>query len=594
MKFSSFWLKCTVSATAFFLPGLAPQLAAKNTPSNKPDKRPNIILILSDDMGYSDLGCYGSEISTPNLDTLAANGLRFTQFYNSARCCPTRASLLTGLHPHQTGIGWMAQDQGTDSYRGHLNKNCVTIAEALKLSGYDTFMTGKWHVAGDNYNPKRDTSNWPCQRGFNKYYGTLRGAASYFDPHALFKNNTPTSAYNDDEYKPQQYYYTDAISDYSCKFIKEHLETSPDQPFFTYIAYTAAHWPLQALENDIEKYDGKYTQGYHPVRRARFEKMKQLGLISQDCTYSETVGSWDDCTYKQWESRCMQVYAAMVTNMDQGIGRIVATLEQYNQLDNTIILFLQDNGGCAESMGRDYNKTWNIKPRSPLAPEEFPSYYKPPVHTRQGLPVLGGKNVLPGPANSYIAYGRNWANVSNTPFREYKHWLQEGGISTPLIVHWPAGINKNSNGQLRHQLSEVIDIMATCVDLAHAEYPKKYNDHNIQPMEGISLLDAFNNSSTYKYSQRPLCWEHEGNRAIRLGDWKLVSNAYFNQSKKFETYELLPLDQWQLFNLATDRAETNDLAKQYPEKVKQLAQQWQSWAKRINVFPKPKRINNSN
>eukprot|EP00913_Durusdinium_trenchii_P035302 g33032.t1 len=499
------------------------QTVAESRAAAAEPPRPNIIVIMSDDMGFSDIGCYGGEIRTPNLDALAANGLRFTQFYNTARCCPTRACLMTGLYPHQAGVGHMMNDRGTDGYRGDLNRNCMTIAEVLKTAGYGTYMSGKWHVT-KHTPPDGPKHNWPRQRGFDRFYGTIHGAGSFYDPNSLTRDNTQISPYADPEYKPKQYYYTDAISDHAVRFIREHNgEQSKSRPFFMYVAYTAAHWPMHALPKDIAKYRGRYDNGYAPVRAARLKKARELGLIQPDWKMSPQAERWDKVSNKSWEARCMEVYAAMVDNMDQGIGRIVAELKKNGQFDNTLILFLQDNGGCAEGLGRRARgKTPNPKrsetPRlAAMKPTDLQRAMIPKT-TREGAPLLMGKNVMPGPADTYIAYGRGWANVSNTPFREYKHWVHEGGISTPLIAHWPAGIA--AKGQLRNTPSHLIDIMATCIDLSGARYPKTYKGKSIQTPEGKSLTDVF---AGKPLDERPIFWEHEGNRAVRIGDWKLAN-----------------------------------------------------------------------
>ncbi|MBN1846876.1 MAG: sulfatase-like hydrolase/transferase, partial [Sedimentisphaerales bacterium] len=286
-----------------------------------PGRRPNIILIMSDDMGYSDIGCYGSEIETPNLDALAANGLRFTQFYNTARCCPTRASLLTGLYPHQAGIGHMMEDRKLAGYRGDLNPNCLTIAEVLKLAGYRTYMTGKWHVTPCRRD-QLSKHNWPCQRGFDRFFGTIHGAGSFYDPNTLTRDNEFIVPDED-------FYYTDAISDNAVRFLQDHHNSDGDRPFFLYVAYTAAHWPLHALPKDIAKYRGKYDQGWDALRRQRLERMVELGLVDAKWRLSErdeSVPAWQDARRKDWHARRMEVYAAMIDNMDQGIGRIVKTL----------------------------------------------------------------------------------------------------------------------------------------------------------------------------------------------------------------------------------------------------------------------------
>ena len=310
---------------------------------SKADDRPNIIMIMSDDMGWSDIGCYGGETATPNLDSLAKGGVRFTQFYNTGRCCPTRASLLTGLYPHQAGVGHMTGNYGLPQYQGELNQECVTIAEALKPAGYRTYMAGKWHVTpyvGNRENP--DTSNWPRQRGFDRFFGTIHGAGSFFDPNSLTRDNTHITPENDKEYKPDgTWYYTDAISDNTVRYIEDHAKDHADEPFFHYVAYTAAHWPMHALPEDIAKYEGKFDDGYTPIREARIKRLKEMKLLPDHWKVTDQVGNWDNVKLKEWESACMEVYAAMIDNMDQGIGRIIQSLKDTDQYDNTLILFFR-------------------------------------------------------------------------------------------------------------------------------------------------------------------------------------------------------------------------------------------------------------
>jgi arylsulfatase len=537
------------------------------TPAVAADK-PNVLIILSDDMGFSDLGCYGGEIRTPNLDALAAGGVRFTQFYNTARCCPTRAALLTGLYSHQAGVGHMMEDKDSDGYRGDLNPKVPTIAEALKPAGYRTYAVGKWHVtrfAG----PKGPKHNWPLQRGFDRYYGILGGAASYFDPSTLTRDNTPVSAFADPEYKPEHFYLTDAITDNAIRFLGDHVKDYKEQPFFMYVAFTAAHWPMHALPEDIEPYHGRYDAGYEPIRKARFDKAAKLGLIDPKQGISEMAGHWDQVANKKWEARCMEVYAAMVDRMDQGVGKIMAELKHTGQLDNTLVLFLQDNGGCAEPMGRTGNKDHpNIarpeKPTfPPLAPEALLPPGSVPPQTRDGYPVRMGPKALPGTGDTYVAYGKAWANVSNTPFREYKHWVHEGGISTPLIAHWPKGIPAERNGQLARDPGHLIDLMATCLDVGGAT-PK---DGAPKP-EGVSLRPALEGKALER--PNPIFWEHEGNRAVRQGKWKLV----------------MKYDQpWELHDMDADRVELHDLAAAEPAKVSELSAAWEAWAKKVGVRP---------
>ena len=545
----------------------APSLALGDAP------RPNIILIMSDDMGISDIGSYGSEINTPVLDGLAAGGVRFTQFYNTARCCPTRASLMTGLYPHQAGVGHMMNDRGVDGYRGNLNKNCMTIAEVLRTADYSTYMAGKWHVTKD-INPQSDAHkhNWPCQRGFDRFYGTIHGAGSLWDPNTLTRDNTYITPLNDAEYQPEEpWFYTTAISDNVVKFIREH---KGDNPFFVYVAYTAAHWPMHAPEKDIAKYKGRYDDGYTPIRKARHAKMKKLGIVEEHWGLSPQAEDWAAVANKPWERRNMEVYAAMIDNMDQGIGRIVDELKRQNKLDNTLVFFLQDNGGCAEGFGRGSQG----KPRAnaptlpPMGKDELQTGMVP-KQTRDGYPVRQGQGVMAGAADTFIGYGRGWANVSNTPFREYKHWVHEGGISTPLIAHWPATIK--AQGELRHTPSHLIDVMATCVDISGAKYPETYQHQAIKPLEGVSLVPVFLEQPV---DREAIYWEHERNCAIRQGKWKLVGKGILGPEGPNP-------EKWELYNIEADRSELNDLAATHPDRVNAMSDLYLTYCKRANVLP---------
>ncbi|MFD2116415.1 arylsulfatase [Paenibacillus yanchengensis] len=518
-------------------------------------KKPNIIVILNDDMGYSDIGCYGGEIDTPNLDRLANGGLRFTHFYNTARCSPSRASLLTGLHPHQTGIGVLVDDDGPEGYRGNLNKNCVTIAEVLRDFDYRTYMTGKWHVA-NNITDVNDS--WPLQRGFDRYYGILAGSCNYFYPWTLTRDNDNVEA----EALGGEFYFTDAISDNASQFIKDHVAKHGDQPFFQYVAYTAPHWPLHAKEEDIAKYKGKFDAGWEKLRHEKIKRMKDMGIIKEDwelstrdVTYHAEELTWDEVKHKEWELRRMEVYAAQIDRMDQGIGRIVQTLEETGQLENTLIVFLADNGGCAEGL-------------EPLPSDNIPKNWG---RTSDGSPVAFGNrsDVMPGAETTFQSYGASWANLSNTPFRLYKCWVHEGGIATPFIVHWPEEII--AAGQLRHTACQLTDIMATILDITGAPYPNQYNDHPILPPEGTSMRSLF--SSDDHAQDRLLFWEHEGNGAVRSGDWKLVGNY--------------PGD-WELYNMAKDRSETCNLAENHSEKVAWLKAEYEKWSTRCDVKPREK------
>ncbi len=532
----------------------------------EPTAKPNIIYILADDMGYSDIECYGSEIKTPNLNKLAEGGVRFTQFYNTGRCCPTRASMLTGLYPHQAGVGHMMEDRGSDGYRGELSRDAVTIAEVLKTAGYRNYAIGKWHVTSKvKTKDAADKNNWPLQRGFDRFYGTIHGAGSFFDPNTLTRDNEFVSPITDPEYPTDDYYYTDAISDHAVRFVTEHHEQSGDQPFFMYVTYTAAHWPMHARERDIEKYKGVYDAGYQAIRDARYERMLKLGVIDKANTENWAIpDDLKETEFWEWDKRNMEVFAAMVDSMDQGIGKIVESLKNTGQFENTLICFLQDNGGCQETMGRGQDG----QPRAdaPSLPPLDPDFLQPdmiPKQTRDGYPMRQGKGVMAGGADTYIGYGIGWATVSNTPFRMYKHFVHEGGISTPLVAHWPDGISRR--GETESTPGHLIDLMATAVDLAGAAYPTTGEAGPIQPLEGKSLVPALRGEAI---EREAIYWEHEGNRAIRVGDHKLVS-----QFPK----------EWELYNIADDRSEQHNLVNTEPELAKKLQGMWEAYAARAKV-----------
>ena len=521
-------------------------------------------------MGWSDIGCYGSEIETPNLDRLAKNGLRFTQFYNTGRCCPTRASLLTGTYPHQAGIGHMMNDTGLPGYKGDLGTDVRTIAEVLKPAKYSTYLSGKWHVT-PKIHPGSSQHNWPRQRGFDRFYGTIHGAGSFFDPNSLTRNNTLISPYADKEYEPEVFYYTDAINDHATRFINEH---KGDNPFFLYVAHTAPHWPMHALPEDIEKYKGKYDEGWETIRTARYQKQLEMGLIDPKWKLSpRDAEAWKDAKNKPWEIRHMEVYAAMVDRLDMGLGKVIGALEKRKMLDDTLIMFIADNGGCAEGMGRREGIQYKDSDPDILKPMKARDLQMDmiPKRTRDGVVMKQGTEVMTGGADTYHGYGRAWANVSNTPFREYKHWVHEGGISTPLVAHWPKGIDKKLYGKFDHQPAHLIDLMATCVDLAKADYPKDVKGKKIIPMQGVSLQPAFSGNKFKR--ENPIFWEHEGNRAIRIGKWKLVAKGANGA--------------WELYNLNEDRSELNDLSQKYPERANQMAEKWEAWAIKAKAKPWP-------
>ena len=488
-------------------------------------KRPNIIVVLADDMGFSDLGCYGSEIPTPNLDALAADGLRFTNFHNTSRCCPSRASLLTGLYAHQVGMGHMTTPGSPlPSYEGYLNDKCVTEAQVLDPAGYFTAMVGKWHVGMDH-------GAAPWDRGFQRSLNSIAGGFYWSDtPKAkLFLNGTDIG--NGQGVLPLPWYSTDLWTTYGLKFIDEALAAK--KPFYLYLAENAPHFPLQAPPAEIAKFrHGIYEQGWDALREARYQRQLQMGIIDKSWALSPRdpqVKPWDSLTPAQKETYdgIMATYAAVISHLDTQIGVLVDGLKKRGQFDNTVIIFLSDNGANAEGPdGKNY----------------------PKLDT--------------GHANVFL--GRSWANLGNTPFRLFKHYEHEGGISSPFIVHWPDGIA--AKGELRGDMGHIIDIMPTVAALAGATYPTEFNGKPILPEEGTNLLPAMTRQPVN--SDRPLFWEHEGNRAIHEGKWKLVA---------------LRDRPWELYDFNADRTELHDLAAQNPDVVQKLSAEWDAWAKRVGA-----------
>jgi arylsulfatase A-like enzyme len=483
---------------------------------------PNIVLIMADDMGFSDLGCYGSTIATPNLDTLANNGIRYNRFYNAARCCPTRAALLTGLYPHQTGLGWMtAADLGSKGYTGDLNDECRTIAECLKDAGYSTYMSGKWHVS-------RKESSWPLQRGFDRFYGIISGGANYWHPN-LTLDNKPVEPGED-------YYLTEGITKYANQFLHEHFDNSADKPFFLYLAHYAPHIPLHARPEDIARYRGKFKKGWDVLREEKYRRMLEMGIVDPSVKLSEKtaqVKDWGKLDPKRQEAMelRMAIYAAMIDSMDRGIGEVIGTLKKHHAFENTLILFLSDNGGEQSFAGRD---DMNIT-----------AY---------------------GTQNSRLGYGPSWATYSNTPFRYFKKYAHEGGISSPLIAHWPNGIQPQE--KINTQVGHVTDLMPTVLELAGASYQPKEGEKTFPDLVGQSLVPTFTATS---YQRAPIIWEHNGNRALRDGKWKLVAQGINGK--------------WELYDIGADRSETRNLASQHPDIVKRMAAEWDAIAKATDVYP---------
>jgi arylsulfatase A-like enzyme len=535
-------LLAAILFSAASLPGMGGQGAAASSQEARFETRPNIILILADDLGYSDLGCYGSEIRTPNLDQLGYAGLRFTQFYNAARCCPTRASLLTGLYPHEAGIGLMVGRSRL--YPGDLSHNAITLAEGLHAAGYATYMTGKWHVTPYRPNTPSLAQNGPTGRGFDQFYGIITSIRSYYNPPSLMEDNRVLPETQGD------YHFTDAVTEHAVQYLKGQ---ATNQPYFLYVAYTAPHFPLHAREADIAKYRGQFKQGWDVLRKQRYQRLIDLKLIDPSWPLPPPNPEelpWDEINpdYLDWFDARMAVYAAMIEQMDRGVGAIMEALRSRPDHDNTIVFFLSDNGGCAEE----------IFPTGNTASDY-------PRQTRAGAPVRVGNvpTIMPGPEDTYASYGIDWAGYSDTPFRLYKSFVHEGGISTPLIVWWPSRIKPAITSEQGH----VIDLMPTLLQMAGAAYPTEFKGNQIQAEEGRSLIPVLAGGTR---PETTYVWEHEGNRAIRQGDWKLVSR--------------LP-GAWELYDMKRDRTETHDLSKEQPDRVAALAALYEKEANRIGIKP---------
>jgi arylsulfatase A-like enzyme len=517
-----------------------------------PETRPpNVLLVVADDLGFSDLGCYGGEINTPVLDGLADAGVRFSQFSNTARCSPSRASLLTGLHPHQTGIGILTNDDRPVGYPGSLNDRCLTLAEVLADAGYATFLVGKWHLSSDMWNPD---ASWPTRRGFQRFYGTLAGCGSYYWPGTLMRGEQPA------EHEPlgREFYYTDAISTEAAQFVRRHAHEAPTQPFFLYVAHTAPHWPLHAFDEDIDRYADTFKPGWDALREQRMQRLVEAGLLPADAALSErdpTQPAWSAEPHQAWQLRRMQAYAAQVDRMDQSIGQLVGTLRDIGAFHNTLIVFLSDNGASCEELPKGDLEQFRHR-RDILR-----------VTTRDGRPVRIGNSpeLMPGPEDTYASYGRPWANLSNTPFRFYKQWVHEGGIATPFIVHWPDGGLRD--GAVLHDPFQLVDVVPTILEATGTSYPDRFRDREPLPLVGRSMLGALRGEPA---PEATLYWEHTGNCAVRKGRWKLVREY--------------PRD-WELYDLTHDRSETRDISRDHVEVVTELAYAFDDWAARVGVVP---------
>lgn len=537
-----FQLVVIATLTIFTLASCSTGTKTQNDEENNA-KQPNVIIILADDMGFSDLSCYGSEINTPNIDKLAESGVRFTQFYNAARCCPTRASLLTGIYPHQAGLGGMVNKNANipeGPYQGYLSKHSITIAEVLKEAGYYTASSGKWHVG-------EDRPNWPIDRGFDNHYGLVSGAMNYFDVTKVkAKGNHRVFVEDSTEFIPsnENFYMTNAITENAIKYLKK--AEGKDQPFFMYLAYTAPHWPLHAMQEDIDLFKGKYMEGWDKLREDRFERMREMGIIDSTWVLSERtedIQAWDELSQEQKErmDQLMAIYAAMVHRLDIGIGDVMQQVEAMGELENTIVMFLSDNGGSGEYdvFGTDFwGNFWDGEAE-------------------------------PGSADSYHTLGAAWANLNNAPFRYYKKDVHEGGIATPMIVSWPGSI-KNP-GSLAHQSGHINDVMTTICEITGAKYPETYKGNAITQMQGKSFAPILKGESIE--NNNPIFFEHNGNRAVREGEWKLVARNG---------------QPWELYNFTNDRTEENNLIAQHKEIAEALIEKYEAWAKEIGVDKKVK------
>jgi arylsulfatase A-like enzyme len=534
----------------------------------------NFVLILADDMGFSDLGCYGGEARTPNVDALAAGGLRYSQVYNAARCCPSRAALLTGVHPHQAGIGWMtfgglegssppgawtSMLEQRGSYQGFLDDSCATIADVLRTEGYRTLLSGKWHLGGDVKPEELDLFHpsipgppvTPLERGFDKFWGLFGGAASYFNPRILMDGNQVLDVEADD------FYLTDAITDHAIEMIES---TPAGQPFFLYLSYTAPHWPLHALEEEVTRYERTFRVGWDQIRAERHERLRDAGLLDPSWQISARDPDsypFADARYPEWEAMRMAVYAAQIDRMDQGIGRVVDYLRVRDLLNDTVVLVCSDNGGSAEFLQEE-------------AAGEGPSRYEGSTANGREIRVGNVPDLRPGGPGTFMSYDLPWANASNSPFRRFKSWVHEGGISTPLVVHWPSGISEPG---IRHVPIHFIDVLPTIAELAGATIPTERAGIALKPVEGESFALSFAQRDWRR--AEPLWFEHEGNRALREESWKLVSRHP---------------GEWELYNMEQDRTETSDLAHRETARVKRMVESWELTAARVGVRPDLSRV----
>ena len=556
----------TISAALVAAPIFVKAEASEN--SSLAGDRPNVVIIFADDLGYSDIGCFGGEIETPNLDRLAGNGVRFTQFYNTGRCCPARASLLTGLYPHQAGVGLMVYRNYGDGYRGNLNDRCVTFGEVLKTAGYSTYMVGKWH---SGHVPE----SRPEVRGFDHFTGIYPHIDSYWKVLRdcdVYRDGQKFVAAGEDPVNPyrpeQEFYTTDFFTDAALDYV-DQAARQKDKPFLLHVCYNAPHFPLEAPDELIEKYRGRYMKGWDVLRQEKLIRMKKMGLLPKkqklpqvnssveqrvpDLPFkmlidSDPLPKWDQLSQRDREELDFRraIYAAQVDRLDQNVGRLVERLEKQGVLDNTLIMFFSDNG-CSGELGL-FGMNWHKHSKA-----SYRQWRK-----------LGGWS---------ISQGQCWATYSNTPLRKYKQYVHEGGIASPFIAHWPKGIGKRGR-IVNNQTFHLVDIMPTLCEIAGASYPKEYGGKRVTPTPGINMAPYWEDRVEHP-EKRTLYWQHLNHSAVRDGDWKLVTLNDRDRSR------------WELYNLSEDRSETDNVIAGNPEIAQDLKHKWRVWAEDVNVLPFP-------
>lgn len=532
-----------------------------------PAVRPNVVVVLADDLGWSDLGCYGGEIPTPAIDALAGRGTRMTQFYNTARCSPSRASLLTGLHPHQTGVGVLTRPDLPDGYPGNLDPTVPTMATRLRDAGYRTWLSGKWHLAAAGHD-----ESMPLRRGFERFFGTVAGCSSYFEPQTLHRGDVPATDAVDDP----DFYYTDAIATEAVRWIDGHAASDDDAPFFLYLAATAPHWPLHALPADLEAVRGRFDDGWDALRARRLERMAAHGIVDADTRLSDRDPSqpaWSEVEDPAWEVSRMEAYAAQVVALDRAVGRVLDALDRAGFADDTLVVFLADNGASAEEL--PIGTVDSFRQKDAVMRRGT---------TRDGRPIRIGNepSITPGGEDTYASYGVPWANLSNAPLRRYKRWVHEGGISTPFVASWPTGgiggacdaaaagtaagaaataTATADAARIVRDAAQLVDVLPTVLDAAGVPVGD-------EPVEGRSMLGTLRGEAD-PLGTRTLYWEHIGNAAVRRGNWKLVRDHPSG---------------WELYDVAVDRTELHDRAADEPTLVAELAAEWQAWADRVGVL----------